>query len=118
MHTSQKRHDGPLRSPPPRALASGGEGLGVGGRVRFTATPPTRHVAFGAAPPSPPLARARGGRDGARCTVSALQKMCACPARRRGPITTKISVTPDPHTLPCCRVGLGGPPPRRLPGPG
>ena len=57
---------------PPRALASGGEGSGWGGgRLRYTAAPPTRHVAFGAAPPSPPL---RGGRNGARGIVSALHK--------------------------------------------
>src|SRR5215813_8167032 len=47
MHTSRKRHDGPLRSPPPASACEWWGGVGGGGRLcAIIAPPPTRRAAF------------------------------------------------------------------------
>src|SRR5262249_37870817 len=83
MHASQKRHDGPRRSPPPASSCERWGGVGGGGRLRLTATPPTRHLAFGAAPPSPPL---RGGEGWCPLhRLSSLRNVCIPLALAREP---------------------------------
>src|SRR5215510_4585478 len=85
------RRASPLPSPR-ELLRAVGRGRGWGGFLNSSLNrdPPTRRAAFGAAPPSPPL---RGGRDGARGTVSALSEMYACLAMQAG--TTGRERSPD-----------------------
>src|SRR5262249_7663574 len=83
MHTSRKRHDGPLRSPPPASACEWWGGVGGGGRLCAIAPPPTRRAACRRRATLPTASRGEGWCPQLR--LCPLQRCVHALARKRGP---------------------------------